>query len=94
MGRSFQFVLLAQRSNRARLVQGIYQEKEKLLDISSSVVIPPGGRPDGVSLPPEGPVSVYPETSVIVSSRGLEGKEKDFYQKAHDVALQMGSEPK
>lgn len=35
--------------------------------------------PEGVSLPPEGHKSVYPETFVIISSPGPEGKEKGFY---------------
>lgn len=67
-GHSFQFVPLAQKLNRSRLVQGIYQEKEKLLDISLSVVIPPQ-RPGMMRcLSLQRAVSVYPETAVIISS--------------------------
>lgn len=85
MWHRIQFVLLAQKLNRSRLVQIIYQEKEKVLDISSSIVIPfppPWAQeagPEGVSLPPENHKSVYPETFVIISSPGPEGKEKGFY---------------
>lgn len=87
-------MLLASKLNRSRLVQGIYQEKEKILVHSYSSTWAQQARPDGVSLPLAGPVSVYPETSVVISSQGPEGKEKGFYQKIHNAALQMGSKLK
>lgn len=72
-------MLLAWKLNRSSLAQSISQEREKVLGISSFVVIPPQPSRPGLMefLSLVGAVSIHPETTMVIRSQWLEGKEKD-----------------